>query len=76
MFGPLPRAHRIVVGVVVVTVGLAGSLLTGRYLPTEVVATTAAAIGLVIGIALALVLVQEPPSRSRPRQRTRDPQHR
>lgn len=76
MFGPLPRVHRIVVGVVVVVLGVAGSLLTGWYLPTEVVATTAAAIGLVIGIALALFLVQAPPSRSRRRQSSRDPQQR
>ena len=76
MFGPLPRVHRIVVGIVVVVLGVAGSLVAGWYLPTEVVATTAAAIGLLIGTALALILVQAPPSRSRRRQGSRGPQQR
>lgn len=76
MFGPLPRVHRIVVGVVVVGLGIAGSLLTGWYLPTEVVGTTAAAIGLVIGIVLAIFLLQAPPSRSQRRQTPRGPQRR
>ncbi|MDP2775323.1 MAG: hypothetical protein Q8O61_17355 [Nocardioides sp.] len=71
MFGPLPRVYRLVVVTVVVVLGLAGSLLVGWYLPTEVVATSAAAVGLLLGIALALFLVQSPPAQSRSRQTSR-----
>lgn len=74
MFGPLPRAYRLVVVAVVVTLGLAGSVLVGWYLPTEIVATSAAAVGLVLGVVLALLLVQAPPARSGSRRAPRRPQ--